>query len=276
MAAAGDEYRPGPEGGAGVNLRYSVYRAMAALWSLRRPSGGKKRGTRVLMYHAVGSAMPDDTRGIFSLESGLFRSHMEMLAGLEWVRFRHCGRYGDDDGFTGVAVTFDDGYRDNLLVAAPILRELHIPFTIFVCTDPVRAGDPLFLSPGETRRLVADYDVRIGSHGAGHVRLGDCGKRQLERELTESKQYLEDLLGQEVDMISYPHGSVNRRVLDAASEAGYRLGFSSYFGANDAGSDPLCLARIPVIRPDGDDTLKRKIQGDWDWYRWLQQIRRFV
>jgi peptidoglycan/xylan/chitin deacetylase (PgdA/CDA1 family) len=39
-----------------------------------------------------------------------------------------------------VAVTFDDGYADNLAVAAPILLEQRIPATLFVATDLVDSG----------------------------------------------------------------------------------------------------------------------------------------
>jgi peptidoglycan/xylan/chitin deacetylase (PgdA/CDA1 family) len=43
-----------------------------------------------------------------------------------------------------VAVTFDDGYTDNLEVAAPILLEYGIPATLFVATDLIDSGGPLW------------------------------------------------------------------------------------------------------------------------------------
>jgi glycosyltransferase involved in cell wall biosynthesis/peptidoglycan/xylan/chitin deacetylase (PgdA/CDA1 family) len=42
------------------------------------------------------------------------------------------------------AISFDDGYADNLEVAEPILRELRVPWTLFVATDPVDRGVPLW------------------------------------------------------------------------------------------------------------------------------------
>lgn len=43
-----------------------------------------------------------------------------------------------------VLVTFDDGYRDNLTAAAPILAAFEVPATLFVATDHVSTGDPFW------------------------------------------------------------------------------------------------------------------------------------
>ena len=39
-----------------------------------------------------------------------------------------------------LCITFDDGYLDNLTVAGPILQEMETPATLFVTTEPLRAG----------------------------------------------------------------------------------------------------------------------------------------
>jgi peptidoglycan/xylan/chitin deacetylase (PgdA/CDA1 family) len=44
-----------------------------------------------------------------------------------------------------VLITFDDGYRDVLYDAEPILHRLHMPATTFVITDRVSSRDPSFL-----------------------------------------------------------------------------------------------------------------------------------
>lgn len=43
-----------------------------------------------------------------------------------------------------IAVTFDDGYADNLTTAAPIAAELDVPITVFVTVQPVRDGVPFW------------------------------------------------------------------------------------------------------------------------------------
>ena len=70
-----------------------------------------------------------------------------------------------------VVITFDDGYRDVLTQAAPVLARLRFPAIAFVITGRISGSDPSFLTWGELTRLEAD-GVEIGSHTVTHLDLG--------------------------------------------------------------------------------------------------------
>jgi hypothetical protein len=53
-----------------------------------------------------------------------------------------------------------------------------------------------------------------------------------------------------VPAVAYPEGRYDLRVRAAARRAGYVLGFSTTLGRNGAGTDPWCLARVPVADDD--------------------------
>jgi peptidoglycan/xylan/chitin deacetylase (PgdA/CDA1 family) len=97
----------------------------------------------VLVYHRVGERGVDPWH--LTIEPEIFAGQMETLA-REWCPLSVAELIA---GFErrrlperAVAVTFDDGYVDNLEVAAPILLEHGIPATLFVATDLVDAGGP--------------------------------------------------------------------------------------------------------------------------------------
>ena len=165
-----------------------------------------------------------------------------------------------------LAVTFDDGYRDVLTKAAPLLVEKKIPFTLFATTDFIRSGSPLYLNEAELKELSRLPGAGIGSHGKTHRRLTSLYDRVLKEDLAASRKNLEDLLGKPVTMLSYPHGAVDRRVRDAAQEAGYTLGATSRYGLNLPGRDPLLLCRTEIVAWDEVEDLELKAKGHWDWY----------
>ena len=211
---------------------------------LRKGSGG----CRVLMYHSVGGMVPDDVHRLYGIPPSLFEEHVRWLAathGSQIVSLREGVRAGQ-----GIVVTFDDGYRDNLRVAAPLLAELAVPFTVFVTPAFVESGDPRYLSRAEIGELAAMPGATIGAHGYRHLRLGDCDDATLAQELTRSREWLEDLIGRPVVNMSYPHGSTNARVAAAAGRAGYDIAACSRFGAFHSGDDPLLVPRLDIWSGD--------------------------
>ncbi len=227
-------------------------------------------GFRVMLYHAVGSRLAHDPYGI-SVEAKLFKEQTKFLSespAVDVVRFQ--------DGHAGnsslrVALTFDDGYKDNLYTAAPILLEFNIPFTVFVTSAFIQSGSKEYLTPAELRELASLTGVNIGSHGATHLPLAGCDDQTLRQELSDSRSYIEDVIGREVTSVAYPHGSVNIRVRDAAQDIGYTRGACSRFGINDESRDPLLLCRCEVVAADSERVFLQKVKGAWDWYRWRER-----
>jgi peptidoglycan/xylan/chitin deacetylase (PgdA/CDA1 family) len=229
------------------------------------------QGFRILMYHAVGTPALGDRLGIFSLTPERFRRQMALLSAWKQGSVVGLSEKALLGGGIRVAVTFDDGYLDNLEMAAPILIELGLPFTVFVTSEFVRKGIAGFLSPSALRELAKLPGVQIGAHGANHIPLSQCDDSNLHNELVTSKHYLEDILGSEVRTLAYPYGSANRRVKDYALAAGYRLGACSLAGINQAERDPMLLSRTEILSFDNERAFCQKLHGCWDWYRWRSQ-----
>ena len=249
-------------------IRWPALRAATWTYSRFRLDGSPRSGLRILMYHAIGTPIKGDVRGLYNMTPAGFEKQMRYLAVHYKDQIVPLDPLALKDDSLRIALTFDDGYRDNLSVAAPLLVELGIPFAVFVCTGAVAQRKAGFLGPTDVRELAGLAGVTIGSHSVDHPRLTECDDRRLNEELAGSKAYLEDLLGSEIDSLSYPHGDTNRRVRDMAENVGYHFGASSRFDVNPAGRDPLLLCRTDIWADDDLPTFEQKLRGDWDWNRW--------
>ncbi|MBA2704213.1 MAG: polysaccharide deacetylase family protein [Blastocatellia bacterium] len=258
-----------------MSWKRAIGRALAEASALTR-NNRPRPGVRILMYHAVGSRLADDPYGI-SISLQGFRQQMEILAleqPTQVVSFdalqsaSYFGQLHGQEKRLRVAVTFDDGYKDNLFAVAPIMIKLQIPFTVFVTSSFIQNGSSDYLSASELSELAALPGVTIGSHGATHRPLAKCDDATLRWELDESRHYLQEMIGKSVTALSYPHGSVDERVRDAARQAGYVLAGTSCFDINGASHDPLMLCRCEIVAQDSERVFRQKLNGNWDWKRW--------
>ena len=136
-------------------------------------------------------------------------------------------------------LSFDDAHRSVLAVAAPVLRALDAPATLFVPTDYVGTSDE-FLGWDELRAL-RDAGWTLGSHGASHVRASwalyaETPAAHLARlcdDYARSRELLERELGQAVELFAYPYGHVNaylaeRYLPEHIGEHGVKAAFADH------------------------------------------------
>jgi peptidoglycan/xylan/chitin deacetylase (PgdA/CDA1 family) len=233
-----------------------------------------KPGDRVLLYHAVDTKLDQDAAGI-SVPFDLFEKQIALVNDFFKVIALSSKNYFENlsPQKLSVSICFDDGFKDNLTKAAPILLKYNIPFSVYVTTSFIKDNSSLYLTPLQLRELSALSGVTIGSHGVTHVHLANCNDATLWEELHGSKCYLEDLLGKTIDSISYPYGSVDRKVVENVKKAGYQMGSCSVPGVNNAESDPFLLYRTSVLASDSPELLEQKIKGSYDWCALREKIR---
>jgi peptidoglycan/xylan/chitin deacetylase (PgdA/CDA1 family) len=86
--------------------------------------------------------------------------------------------------------------------------------------------------------------VEIGSHTLTHPILTRVTDRRLQDELSGSRRRIEAELNRNVDLLCYPNGDYDDRVVQAARAAGYRCAVTIDPGFNATGCDLLRLRRV--------------------------------
>jgi peptidoglycan/xylan/chitin deacetylase (PgdA/CDA1 family) len=243
-------------------LKNGVYRALGEAVS-SAGAADAERALRVLMYHKVNDVWPNPTTvpvHVFEEQMALLEELGYEVVSLGAVRDHYVHGASLPPG--AVLITFDDGYRDNLENAVPILRRHGYPAVVFVPLGYLDGDRPL---PHEEplralgiRNPTVDWDelaeleaggIRIESHGIGHRPLSDVSPADAAREIALSKLRLEERLGREVVAYAFVKGSLADYRPEHASlvqQAGYELAFTSVSGANGPGSDRFRLRRYNV------------------------------
>ena len=137
----------------------------------------------VLMYHGVTDAAPGTTTDHDGkhVQLSLFREQLKLLAGTRRVvpvatLVETLAAGGETAGM--LAITFDDGYLNNLTTAAPALKDAGLPATFFLATgflDERRWlwNDRIETTIFHTKRQDAQIDI-----AGEHVSLADVGARR--------------------------------------------------------------------------------------------------
>jgi peptidoglycan/xylan/chitin deacetylase (PgdA/CDA1 family) len=154
----------------------------------------RSRSVQILAYHRINDEhdpfFPATPTEVFARQMEYLDSNFSVcpLADLvERMRKR-------DIPENAVAITFDDGYRDNYLNAFPILRQLSLPATIFLATGAIGSAkvlwhDRVFSAFRETRARFLENP----RNNLGRYPLGTLGEKLFaQTEVLKVLQSLDD------------------------------------------------------------------------------------
>ena len=183
-----------------------------------------------------------------------------------------------------VAITFDDGYRDNFTFALPILERFRFRATFFIATGYIGTRSTL-----ERYRDCCQEDGTldweqvdemrarghaVGGHGREHLELARLAPAEALAEIEGSRRDIETRTGARPTLFCYPRGSENPGVRRLVAGAGFLAACTVHPGGNAAGVDLLGLRRTEVSGDDDLADFRLKLDGAFDgWHRLVQQAR---
>ena len=210
-------------------------------------------GVRLLGYHRV-----SDAADPLAVSPTGFREHLaavlasgatplRLTDAVELLRAPVTGRY--------FCVTLDDGYLDTYEVAAPILRSLRVPATVFLPTAIIDGDEtygwyvgpaPPSMTWGQVAELDAEGLIAFESHGRTHTLLPTLADEAAREEIVGSRRVLQERLGRAVTCFCYPAGRYTERDLLVVGAAGYAAAVTTTPGYNRGGTSLLTLHRTMV------------------------------
>lgn len=174
-------------------------------------------------------------------------------------------------------VTFDDGFKNWITNAVPVLVDKGVPAAFFLVTGYIGTSvekdrDKLlgfyesgvllmeFLDWDDCRKM-ADAGMTIGSHTMNHVHLAQLDEAGAEAELRDSKQLIEKELGRPCEHFCCPFGRrdidfLPHRDPEIARRVGYKSFLSGHRGAMTAGDSPMMVSRDHLLAGWGNYQLR--------------------
>ena len=217
-----------------------------------------KRSPKILLLHSLADKSLDV--GGVSIER--FEETLNLISALGFSpgTLAECAQDNNK-----VAITFDDGY-DDLMLLQPLLRRKAVPITVFIPTAHIGKSNSWdnVLNRGRRRHLnaeqirtLAGLGARFGSHGHTHRDLTTMSDAEQRSEFETSKEILSDLTGEPIIDLAFPFGRSNRNVRQVAA----KLGLIHQYDSRPRTSKDALLGRAPITRLDNALTLRAKLKG---------------
>ncbi|MCY0856377.1 polysaccharide deacetylase family protein [Cupriavidus sp. D39] len=215
----------------------------------------------ILMYHQIEAPPPRGTpmRGlVVAPRAFAWQMRMLRLLGFQGLALRDLLPYlrGERAGRV-VGITLDDGYRNNLQHALPVLLRCNFTATCYAVSSlagHTNRWDAEIGVPEKPLMTVAELrewsraGMEVGAHTRTHVDLTSVNSVVARDQIEGSRHDLEAALGVQVRHFCYPFGRFDNVTADLVREAGFHTAVTTNRGRAVAGRNLFELPRVPVSR----------------------------
>lgn len=221
---------------------------------------------RILMYHMISRQKPKARFNKLRVDPAEFERQIRWLRDDGWT-FLLMSEIDSARQRKCVALTFDDGYRDNLLIADPILQKYDARATLYLVEDrhdrdwsksksPHHSDGELMNEPklldADINQMLHSGRWELGAHTRTHTVLNSLSTEQRKTEIVESKHDLEERFQTSVSSFAYPFGIFGQEDIDTVDAAGFRTAVTTVQGiSRDFSDERLELRRVKIGGHDG-------------------------
>ncbi len=204
----------------------------------------------ILMYHSIGQSAEEGNRlavtaATFDRQMRFLKEYNYNVISLEELVDLIESR--QEIPAKTVVLTFDDGYKDNFTHAFPILEKYQIPATLFIITNEVGRPQDDRLSWEQIQQMQDSGLIFFGSHCVGAEPLINIESEQdLKYQIFASKKILEEKLGGQVNLFSYPEGFFDDQIRALVVQAGYKGAVATNPGPDYPDDDLFALKRLRI------------------------------
>lgn len=234
----------------------------------------------ILMYHKIPAAEIKSQHKIYVTKNN-FEKHLQFFKkqGFQTLTFADLEHYrqGQKDfrhfPKKPLILTFDDGYKDNLENASPLLKKYNFKAQLFLLADPQinqNIWDKSDTEPaheiiaGSERLQWKNSAFEIGSHGFSHQKITSLNDTEALNELVNSKKCLEKEFGTNVNVYAFTYGSSSKKAAELAEKAGYGYAVNTDSGGLNIEEAPYSIFRVNIFPNETRWSLFKKTST---WYR---------
>jgi len=219
-----------------------------------------------LMFHSIEDEMSNNN-SIYHIPVIRFREICKLLND---IRIESQNDYGNS---IEIIFTFDDGYRNYIDNALPILDQYSFKSIVFLIAEHINDKSGKYISSNDLKSLLKNRGVTIGMHGYSHIDLSSLSDEYLEEELANIKQVC-DPIDFSTSYFSLPFGRANDNVISKLAEQGYTDIFTSDYGSEvTSKSGSYIYPRIDIWSDDSDNVIKQKIMKYWKLFFIIESYR---
>jgi peptidoglycan/xylan/chitin deacetylase (PgdA/CDA1 family) len=211
-----------------------------------------KKGIPILLYHSIGNK---DSRLAVGEEE--FEKQINFLAKKGYKTITPKDLFHSSENNKRILITFDDGFKDNLINALPVLKKYGYIATIFISTNYI-GGKSEFCTNKNDREfnMLDETDIKnleennwnICNHFHSHKNLTELNDQKIIEEFLKARNILRAIIKYQgnADIISFPRNKYNDNIQKVLKKIGVVMAFAGNRKMYFYGNDIMALPRIEI------------------------------